>query len=80
MHIAAKEGKVDAFLVLLNHGADVTIKNKQGKTCFDLLKSAKDKLAILSKISIPPSLPMDLSLFEVMIPVMLTASPSCQAM
>ena len=58
MHIAAKEGKVDAFLVLLNHGADVTIKNKQGKTCFDLLKSAKDKLAILTKIE------MDLPLLE----------------
>ena len=80
MHLAALEGNIKAFVVLLAHRADVTIKNGQGKTCFDLLKSAKDKLAILSKISIPPSLPMDLSLFEVMIPVMLTASPSCQAM
>ena len=56
MHLAAKEGNVDAFVVLLNHGADVTIKNKQGKTCFDLLKSAKDKLAILSKTELNLSL------------------------
>ena len=56
MHLAAQQGKVDAFVALLAHGADVTIKNKQGKTCFDLLKSAKDKLAILSKTEVNLSL------------------------
>ena len=39
MHLAALEGNIDAFVDLLAHGADVTIKNLQGKTCFDLLKS-----------------------------------------
>ena len=56
MHLAAQQGKVDAFFTLLNHGADVTIKNKQGKTCFDLIKSAKDKLTILSKTEVNLSL------------------------
>ena len=58
MHLAALEGNIDAFVDLLAHGADVTIKNLQGKTCFDLLKSAKDKLTILSKIE------LDLPLLE----------------
>ena len=56
MHLAAKEGNVDAFVALLAHGADVTFKNKQDKTCFDVMKSAKDKLTILSKIEVNLSL------------------------
>ena len=56
MHLAAKEGKVDAFVVLLAHGADFTIKNKQGKTCFDAMKSANKKLAILTKMQLNLSL------------------------
>ena len=55
MHLAALESKVDAFLALLYYGADYTIKNKQGKTCFDLL-SAKGKLTILTKIELNLSL------------------------
>ena len=35
--------------VLVTHGADVSTKNKQGKTCFDLL-SDKDRLTILTTI------------------------------
>ena len=56
MHLAALEGNIDAFVVLLAHGADFTIKNEEGKTCFDLLKSAKDKLTILSKTELNLSL------------------------
>ena len=55
MHLAAKEGKVGAFLALHNHGADYTRKNKQGKTCFDLL-SANNKLRILIQIELNLSL------------------------
>ena len=55
MHIAAQVGRVDIFIVLLNHGADYTIKNKQGKTCFDLL-SAKGKPKILTKLELNLSL------------------------
>ena len=53
MHLAAKGGKLDIFIALFNHGADITIKNKEGKTCFDLLKATKDKpdkLTVLTKI------------------------------
>ena len=57
MHLAAQQGKVDAFLALLNHGADYTVKNKAGKTCFDLL-SAKD----ISKFM--TALELNLSLLE----------------
>ena len=56
MHLAAQKGKVDVFLALINHGADVAIKNKQGKTSFDLMKSAKDKLTILSTTELNLSL------------------------
>ena len=49
MHIAAKEGKDEEFVALLDHGADITIKNKQGMTCFDLLKSTMIKLTILTQ-------------------------------
>ena len=55
MHLAAQEGKVDSFLALFNHGADYTSKNKQGKTCFDLL-SANNKLSILIQIELNLSL------------------------
>ena len=55
MHIAAKEGKVEAFTALINHGADYTIRNKQDKTCFDLL-SAKVKLTILTRTELNLSL------------------------
>ena len=55
-HVAAKEGKDELFVALLNHRADVTIKNKQGMTCFDLLKSAKDKLTILTQLELNLSL------------------------
>ena len=49
IHIAAKEGRIDVFIILINHGANYTIKNKPGMTCFDLLKSVNDKLTILTK-------------------------------
>ena len=56
MHLAAQGGKVDIFVALLTQGANYTIKNKQGKTCFDVLKSAQDKLMILTKIELNLSL------------------------
>ena len=56
MHNAAEHGEVDAFVVLLNHGIDITIKNDENKTCFDLLKSANDKLEVLTKIELSLSL------------------------
>ena len=55
MILAAEKGKVDIVVVLLNHGADCTIKNKQGKTCFDML-SATDKLEVLIKTDLKLSL------------------------
>ena len=55
MHLAAKESKVDAFVVLLNHGADYTIKNKAGMTCFDLLP-AKDKSEFVTALELNLSL------------------------
>ena len=57
MHFAAQKGMVDTFVALLAHGADYTIKNKQGKTCFDEM-SAHDKPKVLTKIE------MNLSLLE----------------
>ena len=48
MHYAATKSKIDVFIALLNQGANHTIKNEQGKTCFDLVP-VKDKLTILSK-------------------------------
>ena len=58
MHQAAILGQCGAFVTILNYGADYTIKNKQGKTCFDAIRSANDKLTILSKFE------LDLSLLE----------------
>ena len=55
MHLAARGRKFDAFVALLNHGADYTIKNSRGMTCFDLL-SAKDKPKVLTKIELNLSL------------------------
>ena len=57
MHMAGSYGKVDIFVTLLNHGADYSIKNKKGMTCFDLL-SAKDKPKVLTMIE------LDLPLLE----------------
>ena len=56
MHLAAQKGCVDVVAVMLNLGADITSKNKQGMTCFDLLKSAKDKLTILTQLELNLSL------------------------
>ena len=50
LHIACSSGKINVFVVLVTHGADVSIKNKQGKTCFDLLSAAK--LIYVSKIEL----------------------------
>ena len=55
MHFAAQKGKVDIFVALLNHGADYTVKNKQGMTCFDQL-SVKDKPKVLTMIGLNLSL------------------------
>ena len=55
LHCAAQKRKVDAFVALFTHGADYTIKNKQGKTCFDVM-SAQDKHSILTKIELNLSL------------------------
>ena len=57
MHVAAQKGNADDFVALLKHGADYTIKNMQGMTCFDLL-AAKDKPNVLIKT------PLNLSLLE----------------
>ena len=48
----ARAGKFDIFIALVNHGADVTIKDKQGKTCFDVMKSAKEKFTVLTNIEL----------------------------
>ena len=55
MHFAAKNSNVNSFVAFLNHGADYTIKNKNGMTCFDLL-SAKGKPQVLTKIELNLSL------------------------
>ena len=53
----AKTKKLDAVVALLNVGADVSIKDSNGKTCLDQFP-AKDKLAILTTVH------YNLSLFE----------------
>lgn len=49
-HDAAEFGERDSFLILLRNGADITIKDKENKTPFDLAleKNQTDMLAIIS--------------------------------
>ena len=44
-----QEKDLPLLSVLVTHGADISIKNKEGKTCLDLL-SDKDRLKILTTI------------------------------
>ena len=53
MHLAIRN--VDTFIALFTHGADYTIKNKQGMTCFDVMP-AQDKLNVLTKMELNLSL------------------------
>ena len=53
--MAAESKKVDVIIALFHLGVDHTIKDKDGKTCFDLLP-AKDKLIILTQIELNLSL------------------------
>ena len=55
VHFAAQKGNADGFVALLDQGTDITIKNKQGMTCFDLLP-AKDKPNVLTMIELNLSL------------------------
>ena len=58
VNLATKDGDtplhiadMDIFVILFNHGADYTIKNKGGNTCFDMF-TAKNKLISLTKIQL----------------------------
>ena len=55
LHMTAETKNLEAVIALINVGADVSMKNKQGKTCLDLL-SAKNKLTVLTKMSLDLSL------------------------
>ena len=52
MHVAAENSKVDVFVAILNHGSDIRIKNKAYKTCFDVMRSVKDKLKISTMLQL----------------------------
>ena len=52
MHTAAKHYKDDVFVAILNHGADIRIKNNEYKICFDVMPSVKDKIKILTMLQL----------------------------
>ena len=55
LHEVARNRNVAAFIALVVDGANYSIKNSDGKSCFDLL-SAKDKLKVLTGLELTLSL------------------------
>ena len=55
LYIATEKKNLDAVVALLNVGADVSIKDSDGKVCFDRF-SAHDKLKMLTMVQLNPSL------------------------
>jgi ankyrin repeat protein len=48
LHIAAQRGNAEIIKLLVKHGADVSIKNREGKTAAELAQSSEVK-ALLEK-------------------------------
>jgi ankyrin repeat protein len=51
LHLAAFEGKVEAVLVLLKHGANVDVHNKNGETLFQVTVHRRVDIVCLGLIT-----------------------------
>ena len=55
VHLLAQRNNLLSVTMMISHGADVSIKNSKGKTCFDLLQSERERLKVMIDADITPS-------------------------
>ena len=63
LFIATEKENLKAAIILVNLGADVSIKNSDGKTCFDLL-SANGRLMSFTQMELNTNLKVNIPLLE----------------